>query len=284
MTSSSERMMQNKEEYIHKYLESLPLQLENGVSAPRSVGPTQKAAIEWRKKAENNLTPGSGRTQKAAVSAPKAKINMSVQEWDMFHSHWKMYKSSTEIHETRLGRLLYFACEPQLQRKVSSLMNNPMEASEMDMLTAIKSCCLTAPKQSTNNYSIQRRDFVYIQQKPDETANRFLARLRMSAENCNWKSCSCQRCPGDCGYDTSEEHVREQLLRGMMDKDLQEDLMERDESFRDIKAILSAMMARENARARAKSEEKEIVEQSSSERKTSVDYSDLVGKLLLGLK
>lgn len=254
-------MMQNKEEYIHKYLDSLPLQLGNGVSAPRSVGPTQKAA----------------------VSAPKAKLNMSVQEWDMFHNHWKMYKSSTEIHETRLGRLLYFACEPQLQRKVSSLFNIPTESSELDMLTAIKSCCLTSPKQ-TINYSIQRRDFVYIQQKPDETANRFIARLRMSSANCNWKCCPCRSCPGDCGHDASEEHVREQLLRGMFDKDLQEDLMERDESFRDIKAILSAMMARENARARAKSEEKEVVEQSSSERKTSVDYSDLVGKLLLGLK
>lgn len=243
----------------NKYLESLPLELGNVAASPS--------------------------IQKAVVSAPKAKMNMSPQEWEKFHSHWKIYKSNTEIHQTRLGRLLYFSCEPQLQRKVASIKNNFMEASEQDMLAAIKSCCMAAPKQDEkqgDNYSIKRRDFVYIQQKPVETASMFVARLRMAADDCRWKSCCpCPSCPGDCGYDASEEQVREQLLRGMLDKDLQEDLMERDESFRNIKSILSAMMARENARARAKSGDRESGRESSAERTTNKDYSDLVGKLLL---
>jgi len=246
----------------NKYLESLPLELGNVAASPS--------------------------IQKAVVSAPKVKMNMLPQEWEKFHSHWKIYKSSTEIHQTRLGRLLYFACEPQLQRKVASIRNDFMDSSEQDMLTAIKSCCLAAPKQDEkapkqgDNYSIKRRDFVYIQQKPSETATMFVARLRMAADECRWKTCCpCPSCRGDCGHDASEEQVREQLLRGMVDKDLQQDLMERDESFRNIKSILSAMMARENARARAKSGDRESGRESSADRTSNVDYSDLVGKLLL---
>jgi len=313
----------NSDTRQHNYNSDGKMQHSNGVSSPSRLGGSAPGRL--------GSSPGSTHVSQA-VPAPKARINMSQKDLEEFFSDWRRYKSSTEIHETRLGRLLYFSCDPQLQRKVSARVHDPMEADEDQMLKVIKSESLvpssslspsssllagnqaancTPPARSgfssssdvdsrnsnnytntvdssisrnSNNYSMRRRDFVYIQQNKDETATRFIARLRMAALHCNWKCCPCTVCPGDCGYVASEEHVRDQLLRGMMDKDLQHDLMERDESFRDISAILSAMMARESARARAKSEDREMVGQQREDRKTSVDYSDLVGKLLLGLK
>ena len=98
--------------------------------------------------------------------------------------------------------------------------------TEEQLLEKIKSAAVIS-----KNTSVHRKEFYSIKQSPGEPINLFVAKLKAKAENCNFTI----KCTSDaCDHKSnsySESMIADQMTAGILDKDIQEELLSRDKEL-----------------------------------------------------
>ena len=136
---------------------------------------------------------------------------------------------------------LLACCDAELCRdlhRTDTLIENKMEA---DIMKAIESL---AVKQE--NIMVCRMTLQNVHQDRDEPVRNYAACLRDQAEICKF----IVQCPCDPPADVSfmDQMIRDALIRGIQDQDIQNDILSLEDQEMDLEAILRYVKAREAGR------------------------------------
>ena len=140
---------------------------------------------------------------------------------------------------------LYRTCETPLKRKLlasNKIRDVPKDTDPAVMMEEIER--LSCPKV---NVIVERQQFRLMTQEGDENITSFESRVRAKARVCGFKNCGCNKVCKTCGFDREEDEIKERVLLGMKDRDLQCELWRKSEIYKTLDDVLGAIRASEAA-------------------------------------
>ena len=169
------------------------------------------------KKEENNAF----RPKIEAILGPSLKEGSSEGSYQFFLHEWRQYKDSVKMSEQELLKQLTYCVESDIRRKLfeSSMGGEQNEASTLEHL---KRLCV-----KTQNRLVNVVEFGELVQGLDEPIAVNLARLRGAAANCGFKI-KCNKDTCDQIVDYSEDMIAHQLVRGLADSAVQEEILSKE--------------------------------------------------------
>ncbi|XP_066931785.1 uncharacterized protein [Clytia hemisphaerica] len=163
---------------------------------------------------------GQGTTKVEKVKRPTIVSSSTSEDWTYFLTRWNEYKQATRVAGREIIILLLECCEEQLRKDLTRSSVGPLtEKTEDDILAAIKSLAVRE-----ENIMVARVALNNMHQDQDESIRAFGARLRGQAAVCRYVI----DCPGDeCNIvvDYTEQILRDVLCRGIVDPDIQLELL-----------------------------------------------------------
>ena len=154
---------------------------------------------------------------------PKVDVGCSESQWLFFLDEWKSSKRRTSLDASKIVDELRASCTKELRRFLFEFVGgSALETiSENDLLVKIKSAAVVG-----KNKAVRRKEFYNLQSSPGEHINYFVARLKAEHYNftikCTNDSCHNQNNP------YAEAMLADQLTTGILDKDIQEELLAKD--------------------------------------------------------
>jgi hypothetical protein len=160
--------------------------------------------------------PAGHRLKAAAPPRPEADEEMTEGDWQHFTDKWGRYKRvcMPDADDTALRDNLVFCCSKQLG---DSLWRNGQDScgTEEEMLKAMKDLAVRKQNRLVTVFQFQQ-----MKQNPGETAGAYTARLKGMARTCNFSL------PDD-RHDYTDEMVTNQLIQGLADPTIQEQVLAR---------------------------------------------------------
>ena len=161
---------------------------------------------------------GGGVPKPDRLPRPTIGEGSTDSDWVYFTDQWERYKRSTKLDGQNAVDQLWACCSEELARAVydSGVKNN---ADEGTLISAIRKLSVRAQNKLVNVVT-----FLGLAQDRDETIGSFCARLRGQATVCNFETdCSSSTCTNKTNY--MNEMVAHQLVRGLNDVEMQEQIM-----------------------------------------------------------
>ena len=161
---------------------------------------------------------GGGVPKPDRLPRPTIGEGSTDSDWVYFTDQWERYKRSTKLDGQNAVDQLWACCSEELARAVydSGVKNN---ADEGTLISAIRKLSVRAQNKLVNVVT-----FLGLAQDRDETIGSFCARLRGQATVCNFETnCSASSCTNKTSY--MNEMVAHQLVRGLNDVEMQEQIM-----------------------------------------------------------
>ena len=152
------------------------------------------------------------------VKRPSVSSAGSTEDWLYFESRWSDYVAATRLKGPDCVIQLLECCDEQLRRDLTRNAGGSLAAMSKDeVLIAIRR--LAVREEST---MVARATLLSMRQDRDEPVRAFVARLRGQAGVCKYV----HPCTG-CGHANSymEAILRDVLCRGLVDTDIQTDLL-----------------------------------------------------------
>ena len=170
--------------------------------------------------ASHHAQPSIPAAKPEKVKRPVISLAGSNEDWQYFITRWAEYKSATKIANEDIVLQLLECCEESLRRDLTRSAGGSLsDQSEADVLKAIKNLAVVA-----ENTMVSRVRLYNMQQDHGETVRSFCARLRGLANVCDFKVA----CPGndcDVSVDFTNIMLRDTLVRGISDIEIQSDLL-----------------------------------------------------------
>ena len=153
----------------------------------------------------------------AAIKAPSAKMpvassDMTKPQFRKFLIDWSVFKQITALVGKQSLAQLYNCCEEAVQNSIVNTIPDIFSVTEEKLLQEIE-----AIVTKTSNPSVHRMSFASIVQNSDENIQDYVIRLRSSAPDCEFV------CPS-CEFDISDEHIKDQFIRGLHSELMQTDI------------------------------------------------------------
>ena len=152
------------------------------------------------------------------VKRPSVSSAGSTEDWLYFESRWSDYVAATRLKGPGCVIQLLECCDEQLRRDLTKNAGGSLTAMSKDeVLIAIRR--LAVREEST---MVARATLLSMRQDRDEPVRAFVARFRGQAGVCKYV----HPCTG-CGHANSymEAVLRDVLCRGLVDTDIQTDLL-----------------------------------------------------------
>ena len=178
---------------------------------------------------------------KAKLDPPKLGSGTSQEQWQHFLRNWEMYKKGMQISDTAASPYLFNCLDKDLQDDVLRARpeQNISEISVDDLKDAIKE--LAVKTESVLVHRIKLGDMV---QTAGVGVRNFLATLKGQAKLCEFGvKCSCNK-----SVDYSEQAIKNQLIRGLYDKDILRDLLGDMDSKKSLSEVADYVARKEQAR------------------------------------
>ena len=172
---------------------------------------------------------------KPKIDLPRVKSQMTTAEFRKFKLDWKVYKSITQLPVDQIAPQLYTACDGDVQNSIMNTSANFLRDDEDTNLSTIESI---VTRQS--NPAVHRLAFANITQSENELITAFVVRLKSAARDCEYECPACQK-------DTSDGHIRDQLIRGLHNSTLQTDILAKWSSLKKLEDIIKHAQAFESA-------------------------------------
>ena len=159
------------------------------------------------------------------VPPPRPAVDEGITEgdWQHFLEKWNRYKRSclSTAQPTAVKDNLRYCCSEQLDKSVynTGLADT---CSEEELMAAMKELAVRKQNILVNVFQFQK-----MGQDPNETAGSFVARLKGQARVCNF-----QLPAGQSDY--SEKMVTHQLISGLVDPTIQEQMLAQSSTNKDI--------------------------------------------------
>ena len=156
-----------------------------------------------------------------AINRPSLKEGSSEGGYQFFLYEWRQYKESTKVSSKELIKQLTHCVDTEVRRKLFE-SNMGGEETEESILKHLKRLCVKSQNRLVNVV-----EFSEMTQSQTEPIAVTLARLRGAAANCGFKvKCSKEGCQQIVDY--SEDMIAYQLIRGLADTSIQEEIMSKE--------------------------------------------------------
>ena len=188
---------------------------------------------------------------------PEVDLGFSETQWAFFIDEWDLYKRRASLKPEHLTDELRACCSKELRKTLFDLVGSSTLKSlgETDLLEKIRSVAVIG-----KNKAVHRKEFYEVQQAPDEPVNRFVATLRSKAERCNFThKCAKEGCEQVNNY--GEEMVKDQMICGLYDKDIQQEVLAKDKqlsTFDETYALIEAYELGKRAKSQLDGSSSEI--------------------------
>ena len=150
------------------------------------------------------------------VRRPTISKDISTEDFEYFLLRWGEYKIATHIQNQDIITQLLECTEEDLRKDLNRAYGTLTNNTEEDALHKIKSLAV-----KMENILVSRLQLHNLKQDRDETVRAFAARLRGQAKVCEFlktKKCTCEN---EVQIDYSDEIIRDTLIRGLSDEDIQ---------------------------------------------------------------
>ena len=152
------------------------------------------------------------------VKRPVISAAGTSEEWQYFQHRWSDYVKATKITGPDLVMQLLECCDEPLRKDLTRYNGGSLASKDVDdVMAAIKRLAVRE-----ENSMVARVQLHNMRQDRDEPVRNFTARLRGQASICKF-NLKCPSCDANVNY--TEEIIRDVLCRGIVDGDIQLDLL-----------------------------------------------------------
>ena len=171
-------------------------------------------------------------------SRPTASMGMSQEQWEHFKTKWTRYKSLSKLREEDIVNNLIECCDDDLQLSLDRTVGSRISSlNEKNLLSKIKTFAVKA-----ENTLVSRHIMSDMRQSQDEDVIHFASRLQGQAKSCNY-NVHCGDCDKLVSY--SSQAIVDQLFRGLLDQEIQQEVFARYSSNRALDEMITFISNRE---------------------------------------
>ena len=168
---------------------------------------------------------------------PSFTEEMSSTNFRTALSDWTSYKSINPLAATKAVDLLYSCCTDSVRKVIINTIPKFRELSEEAFTKQIKAIVTVHINPWTH-----RIKFTDMMQENNETIQQYVARLKAAAADCEYT------CPkADCKFDQTEWHVKDQLIKGINNPNLQADILAKANTLTSLTDVIRHATAFESA-------------------------------------
>ena len=172
------------------------------------------------------------------VKCPEGHYNMTPAEFRSYRQDCIDYKKLTRYSDQEVVMQIRLNMDTDLKRAVDTNFKSQWGSFTVDeALDSISELIL-----QLSNPAVYRRDFDELKQKADENVREFITRLKACSLDCNFV------CPYNETHDLTDYHIINRIRSGIHDKQLQQELLQKSDSLKNVTAILDYCESFESAR------------------------------------
>ena len=150
---------------------------------------------------------------------PQLHIEMTHQQFRKFEIDWVVFLKMTNLPSDQIPAQLYSCGDEAVQTAIVNTYPKFFTLEQSQLLDVIERIVT-----QKSNPMIQRMSFTGLMQGEFETLQTFVVRLRAAAQDCEFS------CPG-CQYDLFEIYIKDQLIKGIFNENLQMDTLAKAKSL-----------------------------------------------------
>ena len=187
----------------------------------------------------------AGKRKPPKMDRPTIDIGIDQERWNMFKVRWKQFSKEVEITRGSASLQLFLcASEPLgdlLLRHDSRITDRPIE----EVLSAMETFAVIRKPRG-----IQRAELMNMKQGSDELVETFAARVKSKAETCDYAiEGKCSSCQANISLDYTQDAVKDVIMAGIADVDIQASVMEMDGiEHKPVNEIISLIDRKERTR------------------------------------
>ena len=177
------------------------------------------------------------------LKRPTISTSGTSEDWEYFKTRWDDYVRGTNISGGQVVIELLECCDEPLRKDLMRTYGSLTNKTQTEVLKAIK--CLAIREE---NKMVARVSLHNMRQDHDEAIRLFAARLRGQATVCQF-TMKCSHCQQEVNY--KEEILRDALIRGIADNDIQFDILGDSNQNRTPEEIINFVEVKESGKTSA---------------------------------
>ena len=178
------------------------------------------------------------------VRRPVIVSGGTSEEWSYFLTRWDDYKSATKISGTESVIQLLECCEDDLRKDLTRAAGGSLTTkSEEEVLQRIMSLAVRQ-----ENVMVARVELHDMKQDQDEAIRSFAARVKGHANICKFVT-DCPSCNTPVNF--TNEILKDVIVKGILDCDIQLDLLSDHNQNMSLEEILRYVEAKESGKRSA---------------------------------
>ena len=178
------------------------------------------------------------------IDPPEIGVGANPEEWSTFKREWSLYKTGTNIPNSKLATALFHCGNKDLRQDLLRDLRDDVAAmTEDDLLAAMRR--LAVKEESA---LVHRMKLSKMTQAPGTSIRTFLANLRGQATLCSYTvRCTEVACPHT--FDYSNEIIKDNLIRGIYDPEILSDLLGDAKTDRTLEEVVTFIAQKEQGKA-----------------------------------
>ena len=188
-------------------------------------------------------TPG-GKMEK--LKRPTVSLAGTPETWAYFETRWGEYRDGTHLRGDDIVVQLLECCDDELRRDLTRSNGGSMVGgTEVNVLAAIKALAVRSENIMVARYALHD-----LRQGREEQIRSFYARIKGQADTCDYRI-KCTKAGCDEMVDFAGEILRDVLARGIVDDEIQLDLISVQNQKMKIEEMIKFVEARESGKRSA---------------------------------
>ena len=161
------------------------------------------------------------------IKAPEGRYDMTASEFRTYTKDCQDYKSLTNCEDKQLVIQVRLNMDAEMKRSIDTNFGDSWNQYTLDKaLSSIK-----ALLKCNSNSAIFRKEFDKMSQQAGESIREYITRLKVCALDCEF----C--CPFDTKHDLTEYHIVNKLRCGVLDTQLQQELLQKSTELNTIELM-----------------------------------------------
>ena len=188
-------------------------------------------------------TPGGNRNK---LKRPTVSLAGTSETWSYFETRWGEYRDGTRLRGDDIVVQLLECCNDDLRRDLTRSNGGSMVGdTEVNVLAAMKALAVRSENIMVARYALHD-----MRQGREEQIRSFYARIKGQADTCDYRT-KCTKSECNEMVDFAGEILRDVLARGIVDDEIQLDLISDQNQKMTIEEMIKFVEARESGKRSA---------------------------------
>ena len=161
-----------------------------------------------------------------AAKPPQIQTEISHPQFRKFRMDWNIFKQITNIPPSQIHAQLYGSCTDTVP---TSLVNTVTIFFDLNATQLLQTLEQIVTKKS--NPTVHQLHFSSLHQSETEPIQEFVVGWKSIVPDCKFTCSNCQ-------HDIQEQHIRDQLIRGLFNKTLQTDILAKASHLKSLEDII----------------------------------------------